>query len=182
MELFNIVLIEKRPLIMFSIVGWDLSCLWSINYLRYSVVTSILAPSCPRMGLPWWCNDMETFSALLALCEENLLVTSEFVSLTHICVGNLTIIVSDNGLSPGRRQAIIWTNAGIVNWTLRNKLQWNFHCNSNIFIEENALPNVVCEMASVLCRPQCVKGQLCRQTWWWQNSQFLVWVYNMTYY
>ena len=27
---------------------------------------------------------------------------------------NLTIIDSDNGLSPGRRQAIIWTNAGIL--------------------------------------------------------------------
>ena len=34
--------------------------------------------------------------------------------MTHICVGNLTIIGSDNGLSPGRRQAIIWTNAGIL--------------------------------------------------------------------
>ena len=34
--------------------------------------------------------------------------------MTHICVSNLTIIVSDNGLSPGRRQAIIWTNAGIL--------------------------------------------------------------------
>ena len=34
--------------------------------------------------------------------------------VTHICVGKLTIIDSDNGLSPGRRQAIIWTNAGIV--------------------------------------------------------------------
>ena len=34
--------------------------------------------------------------------------------VTHICVGKLTIIVSDNGLSPGRRQAIIWTNAGIL--------------------------------------------------------------------
>ena len=33
---------------------------------------------------------------------------------THICVGNLTIIVSDNGLSPGRRQLIIVTNAGIL--------------------------------------------------------------------
>ena len=42
------------------------------------------------------------------------------VSLTHwgrvmhICVSKLTIIGSDNGLSPGRRQAIIWTNAGIL--------------------------------------------------------------------
>ena len=33
--------------------------------------------------------------------------------VTHICVGKLTIIGSDNGFSPGQRQAIIWTNAGI---------------------------------------------------------------------
>ena len=32
----------------------------------------------------------------------------------HICVSKLSIIGSDNGLSPGRRQAIIWTNAGIL--------------------------------------------------------------------
>ena len=34
--------------------------------------------------------------------------------LMHICVSKLNIIGSDNGLSPGRRQAIIWTNAGIL--------------------------------------------------------------------
>ena len=34
--------------------------------------------------------------------------------MTHICVGKLTDIGSDNGLSPGRRQAIIWTNDGIL--------------------------------------------------------------------
>ena len=34
--------------------------------------------------------------------------------VTHICVSELTIIGSDNGLSPGRRQAIIWTSAGIL--------------------------------------------------------------------
>ena len=34
--------------------------------------------------------------------------------VTHICVGKLNNIGSDNGLSPGRRQAIIWTNAGIL--------------------------------------------------------------------
>ena len=31
-----------------------------------------------------------------------------------MCVGNLTIIDSDNGLSPDRRQAIIWSNAGLL--------------------------------------------------------------------
>ena len=45
----------------------------------------------------------------------------------------------------------------IVKWTLRNKLQWNFNRNSNIFIQENPLQNVICEMASILSRPQCVK-------------------------
>ena len=34
--------------------------------------------------------------------------------VTHICVSKLTIMGSDNGLSPGRRQSIIWTNAGIL--------------------------------------------------------------------
>ena len=34
--------------------------------------------------------------------------------MTHICVDNLTTIVSDNGLSPVQSQAIIWTNAGIL--------------------------------------------------------------------
>ena len=32
----------------------------------------------------------------------------------HICVGNLTIIGSDIGLSPGWRQAIVWTNDGFI--------------------------------------------------------------------
>ena len=34
--------------------------------------------------------------------------------MTHISVSKLTIVGSDNGLSPGQCQAIIWTNAGIL--------------------------------------------------------------------
>ena len=34
--------------------------------------------------------------------------------VTHICVSKLTIIGSDNGFSLDRRQAITWTNAGIL--------------------------------------------------------------------
>ena len=30
------------------------------------------------------------------------------------CVGKLTIIILDNGLSSGRRRTSIWTNAGIL--------------------------------------------------------------------
>ena len=32
----------------------------------------------------------------------------------HICVSKLSIIGSDDGLSPGQRQAIIWMNADIL--------------------------------------------------------------------
>ena len=47
----------------------------------------------------------------------------------HICVNKLTIIGSDNGLAPDRRQAIIWTNAEIL---LIGPLGTN---NSDILIE-----------------------------------------------
>ena len=40
--------------------------------------------------------------------------TPHWDRVTHICVGKLTINGSDNGLSPCRRQAIIWTQAGIL--------------------------------------------------------------------
>ena len=82
--------------------------------------------------------------------------------VTHICVGKLTIIGSDNGLSPDRRQAIIWTNAGIL---LIGPLGTNF---SEIlieiqtfFIEENTFENVVCEMLFISSRPQCVNESFC---------------------
>ena len=44
--------------------------------------------------------------------------------VTHIHVSKSTIIGSDNGLSPGRHQAIIWTNAGIL---LIRTLETNFN-------------------------------------------------------
>ena len=45
----------------------------------------------------------------------NILISFTSLSrVTHIWVSKLTTIGSDNGLSPDRRQAIIWTNAGIL--------------------------------------------------------------------
>ena len=40
----------------------------------------------------------------------------------------------------------------IVNWALRNKLQWNFKQNTKLFIHENASEHIVCEMVAILCR------------------------------
>ena len=52
--------------------------------------------------------------------------------VTHTCVSKLTIIGSDNGLSPDQPQAIIWINAGIF---LTGPLGTNF---SEILIEIDA--------------------------------------------
>ena len=41
-------------------------------------------------------------------------VLTHWGQVMYTGVGNLTIISSDNGLSPGRCQVIIWTNAGIL--------------------------------------------------------------------
>ena len=84
-------------------------------------------------------------------------ISTHWGRVTHICVNDLTSIGSDNGLSPGRRQAIIRTNAGIL---LIRPLGTHFSeflsRNSNIFIQENAFESVVCEKADILSRPQWV--------------------------
>ena len=76
----------------------------------------------------------------------------------HICIGKLTIIGSDNGLSVTWMAPSHYLNQGwnIVNWTLGNKLKCSLKRNSKFFIEENTFENVVCEMLSISFRPQCV--------------------------
>ena len=80
--------------------------------------------------------------------------------MTHIDVNKGSIIGSNNGVSPYRYQAIIWTNAGIL---LIVPLGTNF---SEFLIEimysihENALENAVWKMAAILSQPQCVKRHL----------------------
>ena len=72
--------------------------------------------------------------------------------VTHSCVGKLTIIASDNGLSPGRRQAIIWTNAGIL---LFGPLGSNF---SEILIEmcTFSFKKMHLKLSSAKWRPFCL--------------------------
>ena len=72
--------------------------------------------------------------------------------MTHICVGKLTIIGSDNGLSPGRRQAIIWTNAGIL---LIERLGTNFS-EILIGIQIFLFKKMRLQMSSAKWRPICL--------------------------
>ena len=69
--------------------------------------------------------------------------------VTHICVGKLTTIDSDNGLSPGRRQAIIWTNAGIL---LIGPLGTNFS-EILIGIQTFSFKKMLLKMSSAKWRP-----------------------------
>ena len=46
--------------------------------------------------------------------QQNAFLLTHWGRVTYICFSDLTIIGSDNGLSPGRRQAIIVINAGIL--------------------------------------------------------------------
>ena len=87
--------------------------------------------------------------------------------VTHIWVSRLTIISSDNALSPGRHQAIIWTNAGIL---LIGPLGTNFSENSieilTFSFTKNAIESVVCEMAAILSWPQWVNLVQCQPHKW----------------
>ena len=70
----------------------------------------------------------------------------------HICISKLTIIGSDNGLTPGLFQAIILINAGILSI---GPLGTNF---SEIFIEIHtfSFKKMHSKMLSVKCLPFCL--------------------------
>ena len=107
----------------FSYSSWDLSCYSKVQYLSGLV------------------KDCSFSSALI-----------HWGWVTHIWGGKLTIIGSDNGLSPERRQAIIWTNAGIL---LIGPLGTNF---SEILIEIQtfSLKKRHLKMSSAKWRPFCL--------------------------
>ena len=107
--------------------------------------------------------------------------------MMHICVSKLTIIVSYSVAwsAPSHYLHQCWN---IVNWALRNKLQWDLNWNSYIFIQENTLKNVVRKMMAILSRPQCVKCGL-SGFWWayayrqqplWKACQFLPLLSNIS--
>ena len=92
--------------------------------------------------------------------------------MTLICIGNLSIIGSDNGLSPDRRQAITWTNAGIL---LIEPLETNF---SEILIKIHtfSFKKMHLKTLSVKWRPFCFSlivlmeshcvSVFVRRSWW----------------
>ena len=67
------------------------------------------------------------------------------------------IIGSDNGLSPVRHQTINWTNAGILSIEPLGTNVSEILIEIQIFsFKKMHFENIVCEMASIVSRPQCV--------------------------
>ena len=72
--------------------------------------------------------------------------------MTHICVSKIIIIGSDNGLSPDRRQAIIWTNDGML---LIGPWGTNFN-EISIGIQTFSFKKMHVKMSSAKWRPFCL--------------------------
>ena len=68
-------------------------------------------------AIPEGCPITRSLASVLNFGLEQLEALTHWGRVTHIeplCVSKLAIIGSENGVSPGRRQAIIWTNAGVL--------------------------------------------------------------------
>ena len=97
-----------------------------------------------------------TFPIYKGLSER---VLTHWGRVTYIC--KLTINGSDNGLSPGRHQAIIWTNAGIL---LIRTLGTNF---SEILREiyTFSFKKMHLKMSYGKCRPSCLSVNVLKHLW-----------------
>ena len=89
-----------------------------------------------------------------AYCIRDFAITvlTQWGRVIHICVSKLTIICFDNGLSPRRCRAIIWTKAGIL--SIRT-LETNF---SEILSEIHifSFAKIHLEMSFAKWRPFCI--------------------------
>ena len=99
-----------------------------------------------------WIRHTKESGSGLVETDRCLTMVTHWGRVTHISVCKLTIIGSDNGLSPGRRQAIIWINAGI---SLIRTLATNF---SEILIEVYAFSckKMNLKLSSGNWRPFCL--------------------------
>ena len=86
---------------------------------------------------------------ILWLC---LFCLTHWGPVTHICVSKLSILGPENGLSPGRRQAIIWTNGAIF---LIGPLGTNFS-ELLIGIQTFSFTKMHLQMSSAKWRPFCL--------------------------
>ena len=103
-------------------------------------------------SIKWWPGGCEFTVVTYDGIAESVVQLTHWGCVTLICSSKFTSIGSDNGLSPGRRQAIIWTNAGIL---LSGPLGTNF---SEIIMEiyTFSCTKMYLKMLSGKWRPFCL--------------------------
>ena len=95
-------------------------------------------------------------------CPCLFVVLTHWGRVTHICIGKLIIIGSDNGLSPDRRQAIIWTNAALLSiGPLRTYFSENL-----IKMQQFSLKKMHVKMSSAKWRLSCLSLNVLMH-WMW---------------
>ena len=117
------------------------------------IVTSSLIRWAHTQNDPWKCTCKVLIStSCYHLFHSTWCALPHLGRVTHICVSKLPTIGQDNGLLPGRRQAIIWTNAGIL---LNGTLKTNF---SEILIKIPTFPftKMRFKVSSAKWRPCCL--------------------------
>ena len=95
---------------------------------------------------------VDNFSRMPTMNHLIKLALTHWGWVMHICVSKLTIIGSDNGLSPKRRQAIIWTKAAILSiWPLATNSSENW-----IGIQRFSFKKMHFKMSFSKWRPFCL--------------------------
>ena len=101
--------VEKPSYYTTCLRGWR-QALTKMNTTR-NVIRLLLVFIKPISNY-WKLGDWRRF---YTICFElHILILNHWGKATHICVSKLIIIGSNNGFTAERRQAIIWTNAGIL--------------------------------------------------------------------
>ena len=129
---------------------------WHILFLAaakvWKIIQSMNKPVTPAIVLDTiWLYCLNKYIALIT----GWTILIHWGRVTHICVSKPTIIGSDNGLVPGRRQAISWTNDGLllIRTSVANisKILSGLHS----FFQDNAFEYVFCEMSAIFPASMC---------------------------
>ena len=90
--------VVKTPSIAWLVLSETILWQWQLFHVSFSLQVS----------------ERLTFKFVSTLCLLYDMILTHWGQVMHICVSKIIIIGSDNGLSHGRCQAIIWSNAGIL--------------------------------------------------------------------
>ena len=98
---------QWRRALMLSVI-----CVWINDWVNTREAGDFQMPSpslCLYCNIKWMPHSLADDKSSF-----RVFVLTHWGRVMNICIGKLTIIGSDNGLSPGWRQAIIWNNAGLL--------------------------------------------------------------------